>query len=180
QKMISIVLIFNIAVLMPLQSHAELVHTINDTISQQKLRMMVFHTNNKKFDLKESIAWLKKNYPNKEDHAYIDQQVKKLKYKIKPVLYYFPDYIEVRSYGHSYGKISGIDFLNNSVQLNKQDIYFKKSYGIANIHQQIISAMEGHISWSPMDFLIPKADAFVNIAGAIALFFMVKALRDAQ
>lgn len=172
--------IISLSFFIPIHAHAQLVHSLNETISQQKLRMFVFKVNNQKFNLNESIKWLKANYKTKEDHAYIDQQVKKLKSKIKPILFFFPNYIEVRSFGRSYGKISGIDLLNNAVQLNKQDIYFKKEYGIANIHQQIISAMEGHVAWSPMDLLIPKADAFIGMMGAIALFFMVKTMRDAQ
>lgn len=164
----------------PLTANAKLVHSLNDMVSQKLIREFVFKRNNRKFSFQESITWLKKNYPTQADHQYINKHFKQVKFGFKPVLFYYPEYIELRVFGKSYGKISDIDFINNTLKLNKQSIFFKKNQSLASIHQQILSAMEGHVSWSPMNLFIPKAEAFFAIARAIGLFVMIEQMRGMQ
>ncbi|MCJ8277137.1 MAG: hypothetical protein MJK18_09880 [Bdellovibrionales bacterium] len=159
---------------------AKLAHSIDETFTEQALKRFVYLKNKEKFSLKKSVKWLKENYKTREDHAYINKHVTLMKkVRIKPVFFYYDDHIEIRSYGRSYGKITDIDFLYNGIKLNNQDIFFREGYSVANIHQQIMSAIEIKTSWLEK-LLIPRAEALGNIAIMMSLFVTMQAMQQAQ
>ncbi|MCB0379376.1 MAG: hypothetical protein KDD33_12855 [Bdellovibrionales bacterium] len=179
QPLILIALIFT-----AFHAQAKLVHSLDEEFSQKQLRIMAFEYNNHPLDIKTTAYWLKKVFPEKQNQKYVDKIYLKTKNKnLKPKLFYYPTYLEVRMYGKSYGKIDEIDPLNHSVNLNGQTITFSDGQDLEKLHKQVMSALQFQSALNLQDLFFPKAYAQYNetaIWSLLAFYAMIPLMRSSQ